>query len=83
MRASIVVIVTILPAILLAACAGTPGEGAEAGLQECRTLKITGSKIAKRDCRTLAEWQRYDEEEAARSEAAGAASKQNIDPNTF
>lgn len=69
--------------LLISACAGTPADRAPGEARECRTLDITGSKIAKRDCRTISDWAQHDEEEAARAEAATMSGKQNADPNSF
>lgn len=67
----------------LVACVGTPSDMAANEEKECRTLNITGSKIAKRECRTASDWAKRDEELAAQAEAASAGAKRNIDPNSF
>lgn len=67
----------------LVACAGTPDGMAANEERECRALDITGSKIAKRECRTVSDWAKRDQEQAAQAEAASASAKQNVDPNSF
>ncbi|WP_157532750.1 MULTISPECIES: hypothetical protein [Hyphomonas] len=67
----------------MVACAGTPAGMAANEERECRTLDITGSKIAKRECRTVSDWAKRDQDQAAQAEAAGSAAKQNVDPNSF
>ena len=67
---------------IIAACAGTPKEYAE-GQRECRTLEVTGSKIAKRDCRTATEWAKHDELEAARNAESMLSNYRSVDPSSF
>ncbi|MGE6696866.1 hypothetical protein ACQKH5_04185 [Hyphomonas sp. NPDC076900] len=67
----------------LVACVGTPEGMAANEERECRSLDITGSKIAKRECRTVSAWAKWDQEQAAQAEAATAGAKQNVEPNSF
>lgn len=70
-------------ALLLAtACAGT-SKLAAGEVQECRKLEITGSKIAKQDCRTVTEWAAHDELEAKRNHEMLIMNQRGASPATM
>jgi hypothetical protein len=68
-----------LALVFTAACAGTYGL-AEGEVRECRKMEVTGSKIAKQDCRTNVEWAKYDAEEAERNAAMLQTNQTGADP---
>lgn len=75
-------ILPILGILAATACVGTHGL-AEGEYRECRKLNITGSKIAKEDCRTNTEWAKHDAEEAARNAALMESAKSGASPATM
>lgn len=72
----------------LAACAATP-EVADLNAdgtpveKECRSIKLPGSNLIKRDCKTRVEWAKHDSEEAARNAALLGNSRTARDPYTM
>lgn len=78
MSRSAVRFLPVLAVVFITACVGTHGL-AEGEVRECRKMEITGSKIAKQDCRTNKEWARHDAEEAARNAALLGAGQTGVD----
>lgn len=73
----------VLGLVFVAACVGTPKGLAEGEVRECRKLDITGSKLAKQDCRTTTEWAKFDEDEAKRNAEVLITNQRGADPGTF
>lgn len=66
--------------VALSGCAGTPKELAANEREECRSIEVTGSKFPKKDCRTVEDWAKHDEDEKARSEGLLSTSRQGVQP---
>ncbi|MFN7056248.1 hypothetical protein [Hyphomonas sp.] len=68
---------------ILGACAGTPKDLAAGETRECRRIEVTGSKLAKRDCRTATDWAKYDEEQALVNSESIITNQRGADPYTM
>lgn len=67
----------------LAGCVGTPKDMALGETRECRSTEITGSRFPKEECKTVAEWTKFDEDEAKRNAELLIQNQQGADPATF
>ena len=68
-----------LLALTLAGCAGVPPELADNESIKCRSVRITGSAIPKRDCRKVEDWAKHDQMEAERNNEMLDRARQNMD----
>jgi hypothetical protein len=67
----------------LAGCVGTPEAAALGETEECRSTEVTGSRFPKKDCKTVTEWVKHEEEEARRNAELLIRNQQGVDPGTF
>ncbi len=67
----------------LAGCVGTPETLAAGETKECRRTEVTGSRFPKKECKTVTEWAKYDEDEARRNAELLIQNQRGADPATF
>lgn len=67
----------------LVGCVGTPANLAEGEKEECRSVEVTGSRFPKRECKTVTEWAKYDEDEAKRNAELLNQNQRGATPATF
>ncbi len=67
----------------LAGCVGTPKDAALAEAKECRSIEVTGSRFPKKECKTVTDWVKYDEDEAKRNAELLIQNQRGANPATF